>query len=163
MNTVTTLGATFSTIGVNVVITPDWLGVVPCAATGNTPVDVYATMPISDASGRRVPLAVKRFTYQVNRTLDRNRFLLPTYSQRRPDKRRLSSLGERTGTRGAAALNTRSAQRTGINDAGFTGFNGSEHLAPFRLGSRTWERCRARSRRYSWCRCRRYWRPCRCW
>jgi hypothetical protein len=67
---------------------------------------MYATVPISNATDCRVPLGVKRFTHQVNRTLYRNRSLLPTDCQRRSDERLLFSPSERIVMLGAAGLDT---------------------------------------------------------
>jgi hypothetical protein len=73
---VTTLGATFSTIGAKVVITPVCMGAVSCAATENTLVETQTIAPISNPKDRKIPLCIKCFPLQENRTLDRSRPLL---------------------------------------------------------------------------------------
>ena len=69
VNTVTTLGATFSTTGAKLAITPGCVGEVPCAAAENRPVETHSIVPINNPKDRRIALGVKRFTHQVNRTL----------------------------------------------------------------------------------------------
>jgi hypothetical protein len=76
VNTVTTLGATFSTTGAKVAITPGCVGGPSCALTENALVDAQNMAPISNPKDRKIPLCIKRFSLQVNRTLDGARPLL---------------------------------------------------------------------------------------
>jgi hypothetical protein len=61
MNTVTTLGATFSTIGAKLVITPGCRGGASCAAVENTLAETHRMVPINHPKDRKIPLCTKRF------------------------------------------------------------------------------------------------------
>jgi hypothetical protein len=76
VNTVTTLGATFSTTGAKVAITPGCFGEGSCALTESALVDAQNMAPISNPKDRKIPLCIKRFPHQVNRALDGTRLLL---------------------------------------------------------------------------------------
>ena len=65
VNTVTTLGATFSTIGANVVISPCCVGLGSCAAAGNAPRCTYTIVPINDSTRRRkISLCIKHLSFK---------------------------------------------------------------------------------------------------
>jgi hypothetical protein len=68
VNTVTTLGATFSTTGAKLAITPGCIDAVSCAAAENA----HSMAPIDNPNDRKIPLCIKRFPLQENRTLDRD-------------------------------------------------------------------------------------------
>jgi hypothetical protein len=55
---VTTLGATFSTTGAKLAITPGCMGGVPCAAAENALVDTQSMTPINDPKDRKIPLSI---------------------------------------------------------------------------------------------------------
>jgi hypothetical protein len=61
VNTVTTLGATFSTIGAKVVITPGCKSVGSCAVVENVLVETHRMPPINDPKDQKIPLCMKRF------------------------------------------------------------------------------------------------------
>jgi hypothetical protein len=58
VNTVTTLGATFSTIGAKLVITPGCIGVVSCAAAENALAEMHSTAPIDKPKDRKIPVCI---------------------------------------------------------------------------------------------------------
>jgi len=65
VNTVTTLGATFSTIGANVVISPCCEGLGSCAAAENAPRCTYTIVPINDSTRRRkISLCIKHLSFK---------------------------------------------------------------------------------------------------
>src|SRR5205823_11630981 len=75
VNTVTTLGATFSTMGAKVVITPGCVGAVSWAAGEEALVARHKTALINSARDQKIPFCIKRFPLQGNRTLgDRRPF-----------------------------------------------------------------------------------------
>jgi hypothetical protein len=55
---VTTLGATFSTTGAKLVITPDCIGEVSCTAAENALVTAQSMAPIDGPKDREIPLCM---------------------------------------------------------------------------------------------------------
>jgi len=81
---VTTLGATFSTIGAKLVMTPGWIGVVPCALAENALVETHRIAPIDEANNWKILLSIKMFLPEENRTLAHSRpFLASSIGQPR--------------------------------------------------------------------------------
>src|SRR4029077_8132680 len=65
VNTVTTLGATFSTIGANVLISPCCEGLGSCAAAENARRYTHTIVPINNSTrGRKISLCIKRLCSQ---------------------------------------------------------------------------------------------------
>src|SRR4029077_15083175 len=72
VNTVTTLGATFSTIGAKLVITPGCVGAVSCAAGEEALVEKHRMAPINSPRDQKIPFCIN-VSPSGNRTLDRSR------------------------------------------------------------------------------------------
>jgi hypothetical protein len=72
VNTVTTLGATFSTTGAKLAITPGCIGGVCCAIAENVLVDAQSNAPLINPKDRKIPLCIN-VSLQENRTLDGRR------------------------------------------------------------------------------------------
>ena len=58
VNTVTTLGATFSTTAAKLAITPGCIGAVSCAAGEEALIEPHRLAPISNLKGRKIPLCI---------------------------------------------------------------------------------------------------------
>jgi len=73
VNTVTTLGATFSTTGAKVVTIPSrlWLGC--CAVAGNRLVFTHNTVSANKADDLRIPFSIDSLLARENRTRSRSR------------------------------------------------------------------------------------------
>jgi len=59
VNTVTTLGATFSTTGAKLAITPGCMGAVSCAEGEEALVERYRMAPINNPKDRKIPFCIK--------------------------------------------------------------------------------------------------------
>jgi hypothetical protein len=69
VNTVTTLGATFSTIGAKLVITPGCVAAVSCTAGEEAVVEKHSIAPIDNLKNLKIPLCI---TFSPFRGIERS-------------------------------------------------------------------------------------------